>query len=185
LSNGEKIENPRFLRQSDRRLKTAQRAVSRKNRGGNNRRKAVLVLKKRHLKIKRQRLDFLHKTARQLVCDYDEIAVEKLNISGMVKNHRLAKSIADASWATFLQILECKAENAGKRVWKVDARNTSQNCSNCGVTVKKNLSQRKHKCASCGFEAHRDLNAAINIQARAVPLGMSAVRLADEPRISR
>jgi putative transposase len=185
LSNGEKIENPRVLRQSERRLKTAQRSVSRKKRGGKNRKKAVLLLRKQHLKIKRQRLDFLHKTARQLVCDYDEIAVEDLNILGMVKNHHLAKSIMDASWATFLTILECKAENAGKRVWKVSARNTSQNCSNCGEKAQKSLSQRKHKCFSCGLELHRDQNAAINIQARAVPLLMSQVTAANEAGISR
>ncbi len=184
LSNGEQIENPRFLRTSERRLKTANRNVSRKKKGSKNRKKAVIKLRKQHLKIKRQRQDFHFKTANRIVKEFDEIAVEDLNVSGMVRNHRLAKSISDAGWSGFISILEFKAENAGKRVWKVNARNTSQICSGCGETVKKSLSQRTHKCGGCGLKINRDENAAINIKARALPLVMSAVTSADDLRIS-
>lgn len=173
LSDGETIENPKLLRASERRLKTAQRNVTRKKIGSNNRKKAVRLLRKQYLKIKRQRKDFLFKLANNLVKEYDEIAVEELNIKGMLKNHHLAKSISDASWAMFISILESKAEEAGKRVWKVNAKNTSQDCSGCGERVCKSLAVRIHKCDKCGLEMDRDLNASINIKARALPLGMS------------
>lgn len=183
LSSGEQIENPRFLRVSERYLKTAQRNVSRKKKSSNNRRKAVKLLAKQHLKIKRQRLDFLHKTSLDLVRRFDDIAVEDLNISGMMKTHYLAKSISDASWKIFLNILESKAENAGKRVWKVNARNTSQICSGCGERVKKTLSQRTHKCPDCGLTLNRDENAAKNILGRADRLLMSQDAVTDDARI--
>ena len=150
----------------------------------NRRKKAVRVLALRHLKVKRQRLDFCHKTSLELIRRFDEIAVEDLNIQGMVKNHHLAKSISDASWSTFISILGCKAENAGRRVWKVAAHHTSQDCSGCGERVKKSLSMREHQCPRCGLVLHRDHNAAINIQARALPLVMSKDTLTSDPRIS-
>ncbi len=156
LSNGEQIENPRFLRQSERRLKIAQRAVSRKKKGSNCRRKSVCLLRKQHLRVTRQRQDFCHKTANNLVARFDEIAVENLSIHKMAKNHHLAKSIADASWGNFLQTLQNKAENAGKRVWKVNPNGTSQTCV-CGGTVKKTLSVRRHHCVQCGHSGHRDI----------------------------
>ena len=167
LSNGEQIENPRFLRQSESRLKTAQRAVSRKKKGSNCRRRAVRLLRKQHLKITRQRQDFCHKTANNLVARFDEIAVEELQIRKMLKNHHLAKSIADASWGNFLQTLENKAENAGKRVWKVNPNGTSQTCI-CGETVKKTLAVRRHQCQTCGLSLHRDIVSAKVILKRAV-----------------
>jgi putative transposase len=167
LSNGEQIENPRFLRESEKNLKKTQRAVSRKKKGSQSRKKAVVKLRKKHLKIKRQRADFLHKTANNLVERFDEIAVESLQIRNMVKNHHLAKSISDASWGKFLQYLEYKAENAGKRVWKVDAKNTSQTCI-CGASVKKTLAARHHKCSQCGLNNHRDIVSAQVILKRAV-----------------
>ena len=136
LSNGATIANPRHLKQAERRLKTAQHSVSRKKRRGANRRKAINLLAKQHLKVKRQRQDFAHKTSLDLLRRFDEIAVEDLNIKGMVKNHRLAKSISDAAWGTFIQTLESKAEEAAKRVWKVAAPYTSQECSGCGHRMK-------------------------------------------------
>jgi len=169
LSNGEQIANPRFLRESEKSLKKSQRAVSRKARsaGSQSRQKVVVKLRKKHLKIKRQRADFLHKTANNLVGRFDEIAVESLQIRNMVKNHHLAKSIADASWGNFLQYLKYKAENAGKRVWKVDAKNTSQTCI-CGASVKKTLATRQHMCQKCGLINHRDIVSAQVILKRAV-----------------
>ena len=103
LSTGATIANPQHLRQAGQRLKTAQRNVSRKKRGSQNRRKAVKLLAKQHLKVKRQRLDFCHKTALSLLRQFDVVAVENLNIKGMVKNRHLAKSISDASWGTFIK----------------------------------------------------------------------------------
>ncbi len=184
LSNGEAIPNPRYLQKAEKRLKTAQRSVSRKKRRGANRRKAVQLLARQHLKVKRQRQDFAHKTSLDLLRRFDEIAVEDLNIKGMVKNHHLAKSISDAAWGTFIQTLEAKAEEAAKRVWKVPAPYTSQECSGCGHRMRKTLAQREHRCSECGLHLHRDHNAAINIKGRAFPLGMGAVGLSSEPRIS-
>ena len=99
------------------------------------------------------------------------------NICGMVKNHDLAKSISDASWGAFLDILEAKAENAGHQVIRVNPRFTTQACSNCGELIQKSLSVRTHICTSCGFVADRDVNAAKNIlfKARAWPSGTVSV----------
>jgi putative transposase len=135
--------------------------------GGKNRNKARILVGKRHLKITNQRRDFFHKTSNQLIREFDNVAVEELNIAGMIKNRSLAKSISDAAWNTFLQILTFKAESAGRRVWKVPAAFTSQDCSRCGNRVKKSLSQREHRCVGCGLILHRDHNAAINILGRA------------------
>ncbi|HET8677271.1 MAG TPA: transposase, partial [Blastocatellia bacterium] len=107
--------------------------------------------------------------------EFDDIGIEDLNIKGMVKNHHLAKSISDAAWNTFLQILQSKAESAGRRVWKVAAAFTSQDCSQCGARVKKSLAVREHRCIECGFVAHRDHNAALNILARTAPLASVGV----------
>jgi putative transposase len=167
LSNGQEIPNPKFYRTSEAKLKRAQRKVSRKKKGSNRRRKTVKLLRKQHLKIKRQRLDFLHKESLKLVRKYDEIAVEDLRITNMVKNHHLAKSIADASWGNFLNILTAKAENAGREIWKVNAKNTSQDCFACGEKVPKSLSERTHHCSNCGIILDRDENAAKNILKRA------------------
>jgi putative transposase len=183
LSTGKKIANPQHLRRAMRRLKTAQRCVSRKKRGSHNRRKAARLLAGQHLKIKRQRLDFLHKVSLHLIREFDDLAVEDLNIRGMVKNHHLAKSISDAAWGTFLLILDAKAEEAGRGVWKVPAAYTSQDCSACGARVRKTLATREHRCINCGLVLHRDHNAAINIRGRADRLVMSKVTLASDPRI--
>lgn len=183
LSNGEVIENPRFLRQAESRLKKAQKSVSRKIKGSNRRKKAVKLLKKQHLKIKRLRNDFFHKITHSLVHRFDGIAVEALQIKNLTKNHFLAKSIFDASWGRFLQILIYKAESAGKSVWKVEPRNTSQICSKCGEKVKKSLKVRIHRCGNCQITIDRDLNAAINIKGRADLLGMLLVGAAEEPSI--
>ncbi len=118
----------------------------------------------------RQRLDFLHKTANDIINKFDKIFVEKLNISGMLKNHNLAKSIADVSWSLFFKLLSEKAESAARIVKEVPAYGTSQECSNCNKLVPKKLSQRKHVCPHCGFATHRDHNAALNVLQRGLVL---------------
>jgi putative transposase len=183
LSTGVSVENPRYLRKAERELKIQQRKVSKKKKAGSNRRKAVRLLAKKHLKVANQRKDFFHKVSLQLIREFDEIAVEDLNIKGLVKNHHLAKSISDAGWGTFMSILENKAENAGRRVWKVPAAFTSQDCSQCGERVKKSLSQREHRCIGCGYVAHRDHNAALNIKARIAPLTRDEVTCSGDSRI--
>lgn len=163
LSDGTQIANPRYYRAAERKLKQAQRRLSRRVTGSNRRHKARELLAKAHLKVKRARQDFAHKTARALVNNYDHIAVEKLNIRGMVRNHPLAKSISDAGWGRFLRILIAKAASAGRVVVAVNPAGTSQLCAQCGETVPKRLAVRWHSCPYCGCELHRDHNAARNI----------------------
>lgn len=164
LSNGEMVANPRHYRGAERTLKTAQRRLSRRQKGGSGRRRARQLLAKAHLKVARTRRDFCHKVAHDLVTRFDHIVVEDLNIRGMAKNHPLAKSISDAGWGTFVSILSEKAESAAKTVEKVNPAYTSQNCSGCGQRVPSALSVRWHSCPYCGLELHRDHNAALNIQ---------------------
>lgn len=186
LSTGEVVENPRRYRAAEKELKTAGRCVSRRpDKRSNRRRKAVRQLQKKHQKIQRQRADFHHKTALNLVRKFDTIAVEDLNVKGMMKNHHLAKSISDAGWSQFISILTSKAENAGREVIKVSPAYTSQDCSQCGDRVRKSLATREHRCIKCGFVTHRDHNAAINIQERgARASGMVPDGEPCEPRIS-
>jgi len=166
-SEGIKIDPPKYLRCSEARLTLLQRRVSKKQLGSLNRRKAKFRLAKLHEKISNQRFDFLHKLSRQHVNDYGLIAVEKLNVSNMIKNHRLAKSISDASWSTYLQMLAYKAESAGCRLIEVDPRNTSKKCSKCGNLKDMPLKLRQYDCPVCNFCEDRDVNAAINILERA------------------
>jgi putative transposase len=163
-SNGEYVENPRYLREAESVLRVAQRSVSRKKKGSSNRRKAVRLLAKKHLRVKRQRADFAHKVADNLVKNYGRIAVEDLRIKNMVRNHHLAHSISDAGWGQFLNILSYKAEYAGREFVQVNPNGTSQICSGCGATVKKSLSTRIHNCPTCGLSLNRDFNAALNIK---------------------
>jgi putative transposase len=163
LADGTRIFNPGWCASAERALKTAQRRVSRRTKGSHRRRKAVQLLAKAHLKVKRQRQDFHHKKALDLVRAYDTIYHEDLQPANMVKNHHLAKSIQDAGWAHFLSILTFKAAYAGRRVAAVHPAFTSQRCSGCGVIVQKGLSVRWHSCPDCGVSLHRDYNAALNI----------------------
>jgi putative transposase len=166
LSNGEHIFNPRWYRKAERALKTAQRCVSRRKKGSHRRRKAITLLAKVHLKVQRQRRDFHYKEALKLVEQHDTIYLEDLQVANMVRNHRLAKSISDASWAQFRAILEAKAVYAGRRVVAVPPAYTSQDCSGCGWRVLKSLSVRTHVCPNpdCGLALDRDENAAKNIE---------------------
>lgn len=167
LSDGAQIDNFKYFESSQKKLRVAQRRVARRKKGSNQRRKAVLQLRKIHQKIKNQRSDFQHKVSTHLVKTYDLIAVEKLNILGMSKGI-LAKQVNDASWSSFFQRLRYKAEYAGKKLVEVNPNGTSQICSRCGETVKKDLSVRVHHCHNCNLEICRDWNAAINILNRAV-----------------
>jgi len=185
LSTGEVVENPEFLRESESELKTAQRRVARRQgKRSNRRRKAVKLLQKKHQKVRRQRADFHHKTALKIVRGFDAMAVEELNVRGMVKNHHLAKSISDAGWGQFILILTSKAESAGRIVIKVNPSYTSQDCSQCGHRVRKTLATREHRCDKCGYVAHRDHNSAIAIKGRAGLSGMVSDGKSREPRIS-
>jgi len=170
LSDGSIIENPRHLRKTEERLKRVQRELSRKEKGSRNRERARRKLAKLHAKVRSQRMDFLHKQSRKLVNTYSLIAVEELNIKGMAKNHHLAKSISDAGWGEFISMLEYKAEEAGAKLVKVNPSGTSQECSRCGMTVLKKLSERVHCCPYCGLTLDRDVNAARNILKRALAL---------------
>ena len=163
LSDGATVVNPRYFRKGQDALAKRQRALSRKRKGSARCRKARLLVAKAHLKIKRQRRDFAHKAARQLVQQYDLIAYEDLRIRNMVRNPHLAKSISDAAWGMFLGILCDKAEEAGCTTVAVDPRGTSVQCSDCGFPVAKTLSERQHNCPNCGLSLSRDLNAARNI----------------------
>ena len=164
-SDGDRIDPPRFLRKSEKKLKKAQRNLSRKKTGSGKRKKAKKRVAIIDRKIARQRDDFTHKISRQLVDEHDFIALEDLNIAGMVKNHRLAKSIEDASWNRIIQYTMYKAESAGAAVVLVDPMHTSQKCSKCGnIKHDLKLSDRIYHCDVCGLTMDRDLNAAINIR---------------------
>jgi putative transposase len=163
LANGESIANPRIYRVAERHLKRAQRRVSRRKQGSHRRRKAVHLLARAHQRVRRTRADFHHKTALDLVRQYDTISHEDLRTAHLLRNHHLAKSIADAGWSAFVRILSFKAAEAGKTVVAVPPAYTSQACSGCGVPVYKGLSVRWHACPDCGTSLHRDHNAALNI----------------------
>ena len=168
-SDGEQVDNPRWYRAEQRKLRVLQRRVARRKKGGSNRRKAVLALQRQHERIGNRRKDFLNKLAHGLIARYDRIALEDLRITNMVRNPHLAKSILDAGWGYLIQQLTSKAAEAGRVVYLVDPRNTSQNCSGCGRLVAKDLSVRVHQCShpDCGVVLSRDHNAAINILKRA------------------
>ncbi|MDP1759898.1 MAG: transposase, partial [Candidatus Woesebacteria bacterium] len=163
LSNGEQILPPKFLRLSENKLMQQQKKLSKKKKGSNNRYKQKIKVATIHRKIRNQRKDFNHKLSRSLVNTYDLIVFEDLQIQNMMQNHRLAKSISDAGWYQLMNFTKSKAECAGKIVEFVNPRNTSQNCSSCGNSVKKDLSVRTHSCPFCGLVLDRDYNAAINI----------------------
>jgi len=167
LSDSSTIDNPRHLIKSETKLIYKQRCLSKKKIGSSNRKKSRKIVAKLHCKVRNQRSDFHHKVSRKLVDNYGFIAVEDLNIKGMVKNHHLAKHISDAGWGQFLGYLAYKAEEAGCWVEKISPRNTSVNCSVCGQPVHKTLADRIHRCPFCNVVLDRDHNAAINILNRA------------------
>jgi putative transposase len=163
LADGTMIHNPRCYQKAEAYLRRCQRRVARRKQGSHRRKQAVKLLAKVHQEVKRQRQDFQHKTALALIQHYDTIYYEDLQTANMLKNHHLAKSIADAGWSGFLSILSFKAACAGRSVIAVPPAFTSQACSGCGVLVSKGLSVRWHECPECGTSLHRDHNAAKNI----------------------
>jgi putative transposase len=165
LSTGEVIANPRFFRVEEKRLAKAQRKLSAAKKGSperSKRRKAVAHI---HERIANRRRNFAHQESRKLVNRFGIIVFENLNIRGMLKNHCLAKSIADAAWSQRVQFTTYKAANAGRCAAQVNPCNTSKMCSRCGELVEKDLSVRIHSCPGCGLTLDRDHSAAINILA--------------------
>ncbi len=162
-STGETIQYPRYYVKAEALLAVAQRSLSRKKNGSRNHQKAKIKVAKLHQKIQNHRDEFLHQVSRKIVNSADLIVFENLNIQGMLKNHRLAKHIQDHAWGKLIQFTQSKAAKAGKIVELVDARYTSQKCSQCGIMVPKTLADRTHLCPNCGLEMDRDLNASVNI----------------------
>ena len=168
-SDGVQADPPKLLRESEEKLERAQKDLSRKMKGSGNRTRARKKVAKIHRKIERQRNDFSHKLSNALVKEHDLIVFENLNIAGMVKNHHLAKSIADAAWDKIVQYTGYKAESAGAFVVLVAPRHTSRECSRCGnIKEDLELSDRIYHCNACGLTMDRDLNAAINIRNRGI-----------------
>ena len=165
LSDGNVIENPRFLKKSAKNLAKIQCKKDKVEKGTPARKKYVKALAKVHNRIKNQREDFCHKAARKIVDEYQAICIEDLNITNMIEGSPLAKSILDVSWNRFRQFLIYKAEEAGRLVGLVEPAYTTQTCSQCGSRNKKKLGDRQHVCEQCGYKAHRDFNASLNILA--------------------
>ena len=163
---------PQFYRQSEKQLNRANRKKSKqfsnsrkkaKKRQSNNYYKARNRYARKHLRVSRQRKEYCKRLAYSVIQSNDLVAYEDLNVQGMVRNRKLAKSISDAGWHTFRTWLEYFGQKYGKVTVAVPPHNTSQNCSNCGKKVNKSLSTRTHVCPHCGFVEDRDVNAAINI----------------------
>ncbi|MBW4619337.1 MAG: transposase [Cyanosarcina radialis HA8281-LM2] len=167
LSSGEKIANPKGFRAKYSRLRRQQKALSRKQKGSNNRHKAKAKVARVHQQITDARNDFLHKLTTRLVCENQTIAVEDLAVKNMVKNRKLALSISDASWGELVRQLEYKCDWYGRTLIKIDRWfPSSKRCGGCGHVVKEMpLKIREWNCPNCGTTHDRDLNAANNILA--------------------
>jgi putative transposase len=166
LSTGEVIPRLASARRAERKLRVAQRAFARKQRGSHGRGRAREVVRRLHAAVRRQRANYLHTASAHLVRSYDLIAVEDLNVRALAKSG-LAKAVRDASWGLFNSMLRYKAERAGSRLVEVDCRDTTQTCSSCGTRVPKDRKDRWHECDQCGLSIDRDVNAARNILFRA------------------
>ncbi len=166
MSDGTKIDNPKFLKNSIQRLKVLQQRLSKTKKGSKNRDKARQKVALQYERITNQRKDFLHKTSSKIVSENQAIAIETLNVTGMMKNHRLAQAIGDASWSEFFRQLEYKTEWYGKTLLRIGRfEPSSKICNVCGsINRDLKLSDREWTCAGCGTLHDRDVNASINIK---------------------
>ena len=165
-SDGEMFSNPKWLNKSEKRLRKLQKDLSRKQKGSNNRRKDRLKVAKLHEKISNQRKDYLHKISHYIISENQVIVIEDLKVSNMIKNHKLAKSIANVSWFEFRRQLEYKSEWYGRELIIAPSNYaSSQLCSNCGnkSSQTKDLSCRTYICPVCGMIMDRDINASKNL----------------------
>ena len=173
-SDGNLLENPRWLRESQYQLRIAQRKVARRKKGSNRRRNAVRQVANLHEKIANQRSDFWHKVTKKIATEYSLIAIEDLNLKFMNRNKHLALSSYDAGLGLFTQLIGYKVEETGGKLVVVNPAYTSQACSQCGTIVEKCLAVRVHHCHECGLEIDRDVNAARNVLRKAfIALGLS------------
>ncbi len=171
-SDGLVIEHPKNVKKSEKRLRRQQRKLSRKKKGSQNRKKQKRIVASVHERTQHRREDFLYKSSRHYVNNYDVIALEDLSIIGLVQsgNSGLSKAILDASWGKFSNYVTYKADNACKYVVKVIAKGTTQECSVCGKEVPKDLSERTHRCPYCGSVMPRDYNSSLNIKLRGLKM---------------
>ncbi len=166
-SDGKKIANPKTLLELHKKLRLAQKSLTRKTKGSNNYQKARLKVARIHAKIKDSRLDYTHKLTTQLIRENQTVVVEDLAVNNMVKNHKLAKAISDANWGELIRQLDYKAEWYGRELIKIDRYfPSSKRCSNCGHIVEKlPLNIREWDCPECAAHHDRDINASVNILA--------------------
>ncbi|MFC5956630.1 RNA-guided endonuclease InsQ/TnpB family protein [Streptomyces pratens] len=174
LSDGTKIDSPRFLRRAEKKLKKAQQSLSRKAKGSSNRGKARLVVARAHAQVADARREFHHQLSTKLIRENQAIAVEDLAVKGLART-KLAKSVHDAGWSQFVTMLEYKAARYGRTFVKISRfEPTSQVCSQCGVKDgPKPLHVRTWECEACGAVLDRDINAAVNV-AKAAGLAVTA-----------
>lgn len=181
MSNGEKIDNPRYLKKAQNRLSNEQKILARKKKESKNYQRKKIAVARIHEKVRSQRLDLHHKITHDLICKNQatSYAVEDLGIKNMVKNRKLAKSISDVAWSQFLTLLQYKADWNGKNILKIGRFiPSSKMCSHCGYILKNlSLSTRSWTCPDCSSEWDRDINASLNIRniGLAHALGHSAV----------
>lgn len=165
-SNNCKVSNPKFLEKSMKKLIRTQRSLSRKKLGSNNRDKQRIKLARIHEKVTNQRNDFLQKQSTILIRENQTICVEDLNVKGMMRNHKLAQSIASVSWYKFFTMLKYKGEWYGNKIISIPTMYpSSQTCSCCGYKnpIVKNLNVRTWECPKCHTKHDRDINASVNI----------------------
>ena len=169
-SKGQKQDNPRFLQRAEENLRRKQKSLSRKQKGSKKRGKARQLLAKCHEKVAQAQEDFQHKVSKAIVDENQAIIVETLQVKNMLKNHKLAKHIADCAWSKLLNKLSYKAQRSGKHFVKLDQWFASSKlCSCCGHKIERlPLSVRQWCCPQCGMTHDRDLNAALNIKARGI-----------------